>query len=473
MPRQNGVICSFNPAFSKNAISITAGIQGKFPNNMNSENFHEYLKNPSMLHQISYQELKSLVLQYPYSPNLRYLLMLKSLMDGNKEHDRNLTLASLFSLDRKKLFELVQQHGKMQAMQENYALTEDFLELKDLSTIESLLEEQSSMDHGQASAMRLENETGSFDVESLSPLADKSAHDFGESDDMDFQLLENLFVEQTPAEEITSSSETEESDLPSGLPGNATQVTEEPPSLEEILIELTENHRPLQTENDVWPASESELQESPESPEESEIPDLQGEGFDLEDTLLRNELQEIQEGQLEFETDILPENIEMNVGDAPETNEPPGGNLSDLDDAEPAKTSSAAAQNIPFEIVDNLSDPTDQVGSSMIQPAPKTSFNSWLQQFTPPQAGLFRQPLPPPISKIKESMQEPPPFADPQYLAQNSLSEDTGIASETLAEILEKQGHYKKAMAMYEQLRLQHPEKSAFFAAKIEKLMKK
>ncbi|MEK7254199.1 MAG: hypothetical protein AAB316_05605 [Bacteroidota bacterium] len=101
---------------------------------MNSENFHEYLKNPSKLHQISYQELKSLTLQYPYSPNLRYLLLVKSLLDENKDFDRNLSSASLLSLDRKKLFQLVRQHHRIREMQENYALTEDFLELKDLST---------------------------------------------------------------------------------------------------------------------------------------------------------------------------------------------------------------------------------------------------------------------------------------------------------------------------------------------------
>lgn len=108
---------------------------------MNSENFHEYVKNPSMLHQVSYQELKSLVLQYPYSPNLRYLLLLKSLFDKNKDFDKLQMLASLSSPDRKKLRQLVKQYARLNEIQENYSLNEDFLELKDLSALENLLDE--------------------------------------------------------------------------------------------------------------------------------------------------------------------------------------------------------------------------------------------------------------------------------------------------------------------------------------------
>jgi hypothetical protein len=55
-------------------------------------------------------------------------------------------------------------------------------------------------------------------------------------------------------------------------------------------------------------------------------------------------------------------------------------------------------------------------------------------------------------------------FAEESLVAQ----EDTG--SETLANILALQGHKDKAIAMYEKLKLQIPEKSAFFAAQIEKL---
>ena len=50
---------------------------------------------------------------------------------------------------------------------------------------------------------------------------------------------------------------------------------------------------------------------------------------------------------------------------------------------------------------------------------------------------------------------------------------DEGIASETLAELLASQGYVAEAIAMYERLRLKYPEKSRFFAAKIDNLQEK
>ena len=92
-----------------------------------------------MLYQVNYQELKSLVLQYPYAPNLRTLLVLKNLLDNHKDFEHNLTLASVYSIDRKKLSELIKLHNRLRGEQENYALGEDFLELKDLSAIEDIV----------------------------------------------------------------------------------------------------------------------------------------------------------------------------------------------------------------------------------------------------------------------------------------------------------------------------------------------
>lgn len=50
------------------------------------------------------------------------------------------------------------------------------------------------------------------------------------------------------------------------------------------------------------------------------------------------------------------------------------------------------------------------------------------------------------------------------------LEVNSDIASETLAELLVKQGHRKRAIAMYEQLTLKYPKKSSFFAGQIQKI---
>lgn len=51
-----------------------------------------------------------------------------------------------------------------------------------------------------------------------------------------------------------------------------------------------------------------------------------------------------------------------------------------------------------------------------------------------------------------------------------SLKADVSLGTETLAVILEKQGRYDKALAIYKNLLAQNPEKSSTFAPRIERL---
>lgn len=57
--------------------------------------------------------------------------------------------------------------------------------------------------------------------------------------------------------------------------------------------------------------------------------------------------------------------------------------------------------------------------------------------------------------------------------ARNSILKSDTIISEPLAEILVNQGHFDDAIKMYEQLMHKNKEKSSYFAAKIENLLKK
>ena len=51
-----------------------------------------------------------------------------------------------------------------------------------------------------------------------------------------------------------------------------------------------------------------------------------------------------------------------------------------------------------------------------------------------------------------------------------SLTPDVSLGTETLAVILEKQGRYDKALAIYKNLLAHNPEKSSIFAPRIERL---
>jgi len=57
-------------------------------------------------------------------------------------------------------------------------------------------------------------------------------------------------------------------------------------------------------------------------------------------------------------------------------------------------------------------------------------------------------------------------------MAVNSIKIEEDLVSESLAEILIKQGKYDKALEMYRKLSLRNPQKNTYFADKIEKLIK-
>lgn len=105
---------------------------------MNAENFATYLKNPTQLYQISYQELKTLVLQYPYCQNLRFLLLLKSQIDQNSDFDKNLQKAATYSFDRSYLFKQFKTAlGPINpVVKDNYQITEEVLELDQIEANE-------------------------------------------------------------------------------------------------------------------------------------------------------------------------------------------------------------------------------------------------------------------------------------------------------------------------------------------------
>ncbi|GAB4494469.1 MAG: hypothetical protein OHK0019_20900 [Saprospiraceae bacterium] len=98
-------------------------------------------------------------------------------------------------------------------------------------------------------------------------------------------------------------------------------------------------------------------------------------------------------------------------------------------------------------------------------------FALWIADFQPP---VLKIPTPPPPESNPEQPPEEkhPSTLSAQELAERSVSENKDVISETLARLLAKQGYRDKAIDMYERLRLTFPEKSAYFAAEIEKLKK-
>ncbi|MFZ2899493.1 MAG: hypothetical protein WA004_12765 [Saprospiraceae bacterium] len=102
---------------------------------MNAENFSSFLQDSSKLYQIPYQELKSLVVQYPYCQPLRVLLLQKSQMEQHPDYERNLQMAATYLPDRRFLLLLIREFKALDAGESLFELEEERLELKALSEI--------------------------------------------------------------------------------------------------------------------------------------------------------------------------------------------------------------------------------------------------------------------------------------------------------------------------------------------------
>ncbi len=105
---------------------------------MTNEQLTAYLQDESYIYTLSYEELKTLVVQYPYASNLRVLLLKKSYIEQNKDYDRNLQMASTYSTNRKHLYKLIRNLKQLERAPQNVILGEDFLELASLSDIGKL-----------------------------------------------------------------------------------------------------------------------------------------------------------------------------------------------------------------------------------------------------------------------------------------------------------------------------------------------
>ncbi|MFZ4633405.1 MAG: hypothetical protein ACOYNO_04280 [Saprospiraceae bacterium] len=74
---------------------------------LTKERLIRLLENPELLSSISFEELKTLALAYPYAHNLRYLLAIKAQHESHPDATPMLATASVYSLDRVRLFSLM------------------------------------------------------------------------------------------------------------------------------------------------------------------------------------------------------------------------------------------------------------------------------------------------------------------------------------------------------------------------------
>ena len=331
---------------------------------MNAENFSEFLRKPAKLYQLTYQELKSLVVQYPYCQNLRYLMLKKCQLEGHRDFDRNLKLAATYLPDRTHLFRKMKEFApEVEATTgPPIEVADDFLELRSL-----------------------------------------------------FELESDPQPEWLPIEPEEENPASEEAAIP------------KPPSEADLLDDL--------------PFTEIDLGFVRPPVAADKDPGVQGskdptESFALPDELLAD--------------------IAAIAGSTPLPKDPGIQGSKD-----PAK-----ADARPLKAKRKKSKPARS--TSRPQPKPKSSFSSWLQQFQSPQVNLQ-------LDYLMEASRQtgattPGQTPEAERMAQESIQEHEEIATETLAFLLDKQGHTEKAIAMYERLCEMHPEKTERFQKKIQEI---
>ncbi len=104
---------------------------------MTAENLLQFLQHPQNLRRVSYQELKTLALEYPYCTHIHQLLLLKSKLSDQKDFSIDLARAAASSPDRNHLRQrLLEFEQELKAAAQS---REEVFELKPPAEVEELL----------------------------------------------------------------------------------------------------------------------------------------------------------------------------------------------------------------------------------------------------------------------------------------------------------------------------------------------
>ena len=382
---------------------------------MNAENYPDFLRQPERLWQLNGHELRSLVIEYPYSANLRLLLAQKAKMEDWPDADALLALAATYHSDRKQL------HWQMQMLptqrpEDTPQTIEEVLELKPLRNPLPDIPELSELERMPSAAA--EPRFNALVVPGASSAPPPVPP-----------------VEVEPEEELV---------WPVALP-------EEEPT-ERVAINWDEQLAHAMAVAGALPLSANEEVPEPELAALVVRPTVAW--SDQFDTAMRTAA-------------ALPPSVEKTSGAATIT---PRTARFELDDTIIAGVASgvAAADGLSFAAPQT---PAALAPEEVIAPLPVEVLPSYKEQFRPARLSTLSELLEAktaPTNKPKKKKKAK--RRKTKEVARRSLETDAELGSETLAQLLETQGHYERAQAMYERLRLSNPEKSGFFAARIQAL---
>jgi hypothetical protein len=377
---------------------------------MNAESFVKYLKDFEFLHQLSYQELKTLSLQYPYCQPLHLLLLKKSYLDNHVEWQENLEKAAAYTFDRTHLYH--QMHAIEQELtpQDTFHLAEEYLELRDLAE-----EEATAPIPAPALSEELK--------EPLELAIDEGSSEPGVS---------------SPPVSFSEQEEVEEEELVLDTPGSIGN-------------------------------SDALLDESSHF-----APPVDRDAFMVDNELI---------APLATIAGVLEDMPSLQVIAPADSTLPHPAKLSPKGTSQPA-TAAQAEFSLLAKLKQRDHRHLESSHSSLTLPAasrqesvkpaprPKKSFKSWLKQFQEPSVKVQLEEIMEykKLEEVKKQKKKKNKLYQMPPVAVKSITEKEEVASETLAELLVGQGRNEKAIEMYNRLILLFPEKSGYFAAKINNL---
>ena len=119
---------------------------------MTQERFSRLIEDPELLRTISYEELKTLAMAYPYTHNLWYFLAIRSRQTNHPDAEKNITTAAVYSLDRTQLFRLV---APQMITPQAIWVQEEVLELKPVETLKKKFEHTASARQPQPTLLEM------------------------------------------------------------------------------------------------------------------------------------------------------------------------------------------------------------------------------------------------------------------------------------------------------------------------------
>ncbi len=420
---------------------------------MTQDRFLKMMERPELLNSVTYEELKTLVLAYPYTHNLRYLLAIKSRQENHSEFAKNLAAASTYSLDRKRLFQILAP--KMLAPKR----VEEKTQVLELKPIEKVREELEAKTPVSVEILKKE------EAKSLAATPPMPISEIPDPRFVNFQKVDKSEIPEPPKikekEVLFDFSEI----MQRKKEAAATQISVEKPAAEPAKVEILEKPEP-----------------------EIELPNVE--------ILEKPELSE-------------PVKIEILEKPKPEIELPQTEILGKTPPVEPAKTEVlekpiSVVETPKIEIfVKPLPEvvPFNQTPILVFAPPQpiesldlKPNFDNWLSQFRLPtmhgQSPAAKKSKLSPLDffqntelveeeklrsggrLLEKSTEKPGEKSEARMLAERSVIENQDLVSETLARLYVRQGYFEKAISMYQKLSLAIPEKKQFFVAEIEKLKK-